>query len=312
MVIIEDSFKQRFEEDTYIALGSFDGLHIGHMSLINKTIKLAKKNNAKSMIFTFKNHPLMTINTELAPKLIMDNNSKINVLKSLGVDIINMVDFNKDFMKMTPEDFVINLVSSYKAKGIIVGFNYRFGYKNQGDVELLKKMSKNLGFTVQVIDPVKSKGNIVSSSFIRNIISDEGDIKKANKLLTRPFMIEGAVVKGKQLGRTLGFPTVNLDYDKKFLLPRGGVYYTVVEYKKRMFKGITDVGYNPTTEDNKLSIETHILDFNENIYGEKIKVYFLERMREEKKFNSLNELVEQLKKDKLYAAKQKLEISFKN
>lgn len=312
MVIIEDSFKQHFNDNTYIALGSFDGLHIGHMSLINKTIKLAEKHKTKSMIFTFKNHPLMTINPELAPKLIMDNNSKIDVLKNLGVDIINTVDFDKEFMKMSPEDFVINLVKCYRAKGIIVGFNYRFGYKNHGDVELLKNMSENYGFTLNIIEPVKFKGHIVSSSFIRSIIADEGDIKKANKLLTRPFMMQGTVIKGKQLGRTLGFPTVNLDYDKKFVLPRGGVYYTAVQYKDTIFKGITDVGYNPTTEDNKLSIETHMLDFNKEIYGENIKVYFIERMRDEKKFHSLHELVEQLKKDKMYAIKQKIEISFKN
>lgn len=309
MVIIEDNFKQHFAEETYIALGSFDGLHIGHMSLINKTIRLAKRHNANSMVFTFKNHPLRTINPELAPKLIMDNNSKINVLKNLGLDIINMVEFDKSLMKIAPEDFVINLISCYNAKGIIVGFNYRFGYKNRGDVRLLKKMGKVHGFTVHVMEPVKFKGQVVSSSFIRNIIADEGDIKKANKLLTRPFAMEGVVIRGKQLGRTLGFPTVNLDYDKRFVLPRGGVYYTIVEYKNRIYRGITDVGYNPTTEDNKLSIETHILDFNENVYGEKIKVYFLERMREEKKFDSISELGEQLKKDKLYAAKQKLEIS---
>jgi riboflavin kinase/FMN adenylyltransferase len=173
-------------------------------------------------------------------------------------------------------------------------------------------MSKHYGFSLNVIEPVKFRGHVVSSSFVRNIISDEGDMKKVNKLLTRPFMLQGVVIKGKQLGRTLGFPTVNLDYDKKFVIPKGGVYYTIVEYKKRIFKGITNVGYNPTTQDNKLSIETHILDFNKDIYDEYIKVYFIERIRDEKKFNSIHELAEQLKKDKLYAIKKNLEINFKN
>jgi riboflavin kinase/FMN adenylyltransferase len=312
MIILEDSFTGYLDNGTYIALGSFDGLHIGHMSLISKTVKLAEKNNAKSMVFTFRNHPLMTINPEVSPKLIMDNNSKLEVLENSGLDIISMVDFNKSFMRMSPEDFVINLVKHYKAKGLVVGFNYRFGYKNLGDVELLKKMSNAYDFSLNIIEPVKYKGQIVSSSFIRSIIVDEGDMKKVNKLLVRPFVIQGTVIKGKQLGRTLGFPTVNLDYHKRLVIPKGGVYYTAVEYEGRTFKGITDVGYNPTTEDNKLSIETHILDFNEDIYGKDIKVYFIERIRDEKKFDSLHELAEQLKKDKIYAMKQKLEINFKN
>ena len=310
MIILEDSFTGDLDNGTYIALGSFDGLHIGHMSLISKTVKLAEKNNAKSMVFTFRNHPLMTINPEASPKLIMDNNSKLEVLENSGLDIINMVDFNKSFMRISPEDFVINLVKHYKAKGLVVGFNYRFGYKNLGDVELLKKMSNAYDFSLNIIEPVKYKGQIVSSSFIRSIIVDEGDMKKVNKLIVRPFMIQGNVVKGKQLGRTLGFPTVNIDYNKRYVLPKGGVYYTAVEYKGRIFKGITNVGYNPTTHDNKLNIETHISDCNEDIYNEHIKVYFIERIREEKKFNSLHELAEQLKKDKIYAMKQNLEINF--
>jgi riboflavin kinase/FMN adenylyltransferase len=312
MIVMEDNFKEYLQQDTYIALGSFDGLHIGHMSLINKTIKLAKKNNAKSMVFTFKDHPLATINAELAPKLIMDNNTKLKVLESAGLDIINMVGFNKDFMKLNPEDFIINLVSHYRLKGLIVGFNYRFGYKNLGDVELLKKMSKALGFSLNIVEPVKFKSQIVSSSIIRSIICDEGDIKKVNKMLTRPFMMQGAVIKGKQLGRKLGFPTSNLDYDKRFVIPRGGVYYTIVEYNKNLFRGITNIGYNPTVNDNKLGIETHILDFDEDIYDKNIKIYYIDRIRDEKKFNSLQELIDQLKKDKAFARKQKLEINFKN
>lgn len=312
MIVMEDNFKNHLKQNTYIALGSFDGLHIGHMSLINKTIKLAQKNNAKSMVFTFKDHPLATINPELAPKLIMDNNTKLKVLKSSGLDIINMVSFNSDFMKLSPEDFIINLVSYYRPKGLIVGFNYRFGYKNLGDIELLKKMSKNLGFSLNVVEPVKFKGHIVSSSIIRSIICEEGDMKKTNKILTRPFMMQGTVIKGKQLGRTLGFPTANLNYDKRFVIPRGGVYYTIVEYNEKLFRGITNVGYNPTVNDNKLAIETHILDFNENIYDNKIKVYYIDRIRDEKKFNSLQELMDELKKNKAFAKKQKLELNLKN
>ncbi|WP_333859166.1 bifunctional riboflavin kinase/FAD synthetase [Clostridium sp.] len=312
MIVIEDNFERHFMKSTYIALGSFDGLHLGHMSLINKTIKLAKSNGAKSMVFTFKNHPLSTINPDLAPKILMDTECKVNVLRNAGLDIINMANFNREFMKIHPEDFVIHLLNNYRAKGIIVGFNYRFGYKNLGDVSLLKKMSKNYKFSLNVIDSVKYKGQVVSSSIIRTLISDEGDMKKVNKLLTRPFAIQGKVIHGKHLGRKLGFPTINLDYDKKFIIPKGGVYYTIVQLDNGIFKGITNVGYNPTTCDNRLSIETHILNFNEDAYGKNAKIHFIERIRDELKFNGLSELANQLKKDKLYASKKKLQINFKN
>lgn len=305
MLIYEDNFNLELDAKTYIALGSFDGLHLGHMRLINKTIELAKSNNTKSMVFTFKNHPLTIINEEIAPKLIISNGMKSSLLEKAGIDILNFSIFDEEFMKISPEDFIYNMVKHYNAKGFIVGFNYRFGYKNLGDVELLKELSQKLNFDICVVDPVKINNEVVSSSKIRHLIS-EGDITKANYFLTRPFMLEGNVIKGKQLGRQIKFPTVNLDYDKKFILPRGGVYYTVVEYENKMYKGITNIGYNPTVKDKKLSIETHILDFEKDIYGEFVKVYFYKRMRDEKKFDSLELLVEQLKLDKEYAKKQSL------
>ncbi|MCY6372521.1 bifunctional riboflavin kinase/FAD synthetase [Clostridium ganghwense] len=309
MIIYEDNFNIKLKEKTYIALGSFDGLHLGHMSLINKTIELAKKNKCKSMVFTFKNHPLTIINKEMVPKLVVNNDTKSKLLKNIGIDIVNYADFNGNFMRIPPEDFILNMIECYNAQGIIVGFNYRFGYKNLGDVELLEKLSTKFGFEVYIIKPVELNGEIISSSKIRHLIS-EGDIERANDFLTRPFMLEGEVIKGKQLGRKLHFPTVNLDYNKKFVLPRGGVYYTIVEYNGNEYKGITNIGYNPTVKDNKLSIETHILDFNKDIYGQSIKLFFLKRIRDEKRFNSLKELSDQLAKDKYYAKEQKNNLHF--
>ncbi|MGY0372069.1 bifunctional riboflavin kinase/FAD synthetase [Clostridium sp. JNZ J1-5] len=303
MIVYEDNFKINLEDKTYIALGSFDGLHLGHMSLINKTIELAAKDNAKSMIFTFKNHPRTIINEEMAPKLIISNNVKTKLLEDIGIDILNYAEFNEEFMKITPEEFISNMLKHYNAKGFIVGFNYRFGYKNLGDVELLEKLGKKLGFIVHILNPVKVNGEIISSSKIRHLIS-EGDITKANYFLTRPFMLEGKVIKGKQLGRKISFPTINLDYDKKFILPRGGVYFTIVEYDNKKYKGITNIGYNPTVKDKKLSIETHILDFNKDVYGETMRIYFYKRIRDEKKFESIEQLACQLAKDKDYAKNQ--------
>ncbi|WP_315114854.1 bifunctional riboflavin kinase/FAD synthetase [uncultured Clostridium sp.] len=312
MDIIEDNMLKRFKWNTYIALGSFDGLHLGHSKLINKAIELAKKNGGKSMVYTFKNHPLSTINKDLVPKLLMDINQKKKVLDKMGLDYLNLVNFDEKFMKMCPEEFIYNIVSEFNAKGIIVGFNYRFGYKNLGDVEFLEELSKKYKFQLYVVRPIKYKKEIVSSSHIRHIISDNGDMVKAKVMLTRPYSISGIVIKGKQLGRVLGFPTVNLSYDKGYIIPRGGVYFTLVEYEGDFYKGITNVGYNPTVEDGKLSIETHIIDFNKEIYGKDIRIHFIHRIRDEKKFNSLEELTHRISEDKKYVIKQNLELIIKS
>ncbi len=308
MIVLQDNFDSKLNFKTYIALGSFDGLHIGHMSLINKTLELSKYNNVKSMVYTFNNHPLSIINKDKVPKLLMDNESKLNIFDKIGIDIVNLVDFNIDYMKIVPEQFVINMLEFYNAAGIIVGFNYKFGYKNAGDVSLLEKLGKRLNFELIVMDSVMYNDNVVSSSRIRNLISD-GNIAEANKMLFQPFMLKGKVIKGKQLGRKLGFPTVNLQYNTEFILPATGVYYTTIEYNGLFYKGITSVGYNPTVEpiNIKISIETYILDFNKNIYDENIKVYFIERMRDEIKFDRLEDLIRQLEKDKFYAESQVLQ-----
>lgn len=309
MIVLEDKFNTKIEYRTYVALGSFDGLHQGHIGLINKTIELAKSNNAKSMIYTFKNHPLTVLNKDAAPKLIMRNDAKLELLEELGVDIVNLVPFDTEHMMIPAELFISKLVECYNVEGIIVGFNFKFGYKNSGDVNLLKSLSEKYGFTLHIIDSITKDGEVVSSSNIREQIKN-GEVEAANKLLLKPYMLEGRVTKGKQLGRVLGFPTANLEYDSNFIIPNRGVYYTIVKYKSKLYKGITNVGYNPTVGDINqiLTIETYILDFQSNIYEEYIKVYFIKKLRDEMKFNSLEELISQLKRDKGYAEKQNLEI----
>lgn len=308
MIILEDNFKSKLDYKTYIALGSFDGLHLGHMELVSKTLQLSKDSNLKSMIYTFKNHPLTVINKDKVPKLLMSNETKLSILERLGIDIVNLVNFDTDYMKISPEAFINNMVEFYNLKGLIVGFNYRFGYKNSGDIELLRKYSEKLGFELHIIDSVTYDGEVVSSSRIRNLISS-GKVQEANEMLVSPYMLSGRIIKGKQLGRTIGFPTANLEYDKNFQLPGTGVYYTAVNCNDKLYKGITSVGYNPTVDplNDTISIETYILDFNKDIYGENIDLYFLNKIREEATFPSLELLVNQLKLDKAYAEMQNLE-----
>ncbi|UZW12325.1 bifunctional riboflavin kinase/FAD synthetase [Clostridium pasteurianum] len=308
MIILQDNFKMKLKYNTFIALGSFDGLHKGHMTLINKVLKLSKSNNnSKSMVNTFANHPLTIIDKTKVPKLIMDNDTKAEILDELGIDLVNFALFNQEIMKMSPEDFVTSMIKCYNPVGIVVGFNYRFGNKNLGDVELLKKFSEIYNFKLYVINPIEYNDNVISSTRIRTAIS-EGKIEDVNHMLLKPYMLKGKVMYGKRLGRTIGFPTANLDYNKDFVIPKGGVYYTLVKYENKVYKGITNIGTNPTVGENELTIETHILNFDDNIYNKNIKVYFIDRIREEKKFNSLEELKKQLERDKKFADLRNIEI----
>jgi riboflavin kinase/FMN adenylyltransferase len=249
MKVIEDNFSKILETPSVIVLGSFDGIHSGHRTLINSARKLADKikkdqhiKDIEVMVCTFKNHPLSVVNKEICPKLVMSNEEKSILFEKLKVDIVNFMEFNKEFMSISPDEFIKNLKKYYNVKGIVVGFNYRFGYKNLGDVEILKKYSEILDYQLFVVNPVTVDGEVVSSSAIRHNLQ-EGNIEKANKFLDRPFMLKGYIIKGKQIGRTIGFPTVNLNYDKSFVVPKGGVYGTIVEYKNNFYKGITNIGY---------------------------------------------------------------------
>ncbi|WP_297992154.1 bifunctional riboflavin kinase/FAD synthetase [uncultured Clostridium sp.] len=300
MLIYDNKAFNEESKNNYIALGSFDGLHLGHLSLIEKAKDLAVKNNGKSIIFTFKNHPRKFLNTTNKIQLIMTNEEKIDILQNEEVDIIAFKAFDEKIMKMMPDEFIRWLCKSYNVKGIIVGFNFKFGYKNLGDVETLEKFQKEYKYKLYVMKPYTMQDEIISSTSIRKELLD-GNVKKAFNMLSRPYMLSGKVIDGKKLGRTIGFPTANLEINKEKVIPKKGVYYTNVKIDEKTFKGITSVGNNPTVNGQELTLETYILNFNEDIYGKEIKVYFIDRIRDEIKFNNINELVAQLKKDKKFA-----------
>ncbi len=280
MLIYDNKAFNEESKNNYIALGSFDGLHLGHLSLIEKAKDLAVKNNGKSIIFTFKNHPRKFLNTTNKIQLIMTNEEKIDILQNEEVDIIAFKAFDEKIMKMMPDEFIRWLCKSYNVKGIIVGFNFKFGYKNLGDVETLEKFQKEYKYKLYVMKPYTMQDEIISSTSIRKELLD-GNVKKAFNMLSRPYMLSGKVIDGKKLGRTIGFPTANLEINKEKVIPKKGVYYTNVKIDEKTFKGITSVGNNPTVNGQELTLETYILNFNEDIYGKEIKVYFIDRIRDE-------------------------------
>ena len=300
-MIIKDTYLKEIQNsDNYIALGSFDGLHLGHLSLIHKVCNEAKKNGGKSIVYTFENHPRALLNKNDAPKLLMDNNEKAQILELYGVDMIYFQEFNHEFMKMTPKAFIEFLINKFNAKGLVVGFNYKFGYKNMGDIKLLRELQKEYGFELFIIEPYKYKGEVISSTRIRQCL-EKGQVYEAYEMLSHPFKLSGEVMHGRKIGRTIGFPTANLNYNKNFILPAIGVYYTNVKVNNSIYKGITSVGNNPTVEGKSLTIETYILDFNEDIYNKNIEIFFVKKIRDEKKFNGIEQLKNQLEKDKSFA-----------
>lgn len=306
MIVLESSNEDKFDNKSYIALGNFDGLHKGHMSLINRVVDEALLNSCKSIVYTFTNHPLSVAAPERMPKLIMDNKQKIHLLKTSGVDIVALIDFTLEYMKTSPEDFVIHLKRDFNAVGLVVGFNYKFGYKNEGDVELLKELCKKHDLSLNVMEALEDEKGLISSTRIRGLIS-EGKIIEANELLLEPYMLRGKVIEGKKNGKLMGFPTANMSYDDAYLIPKDGVYYTNVLIKGNLYRGITSVGTNPTiSEGNPRTIETYILDFDENIYGEELQLYFIEWMRDMIKYPGKDELIDQLRLDNNYAATRPL------
>lgn len=308
MIVINNYSEKILESDNYVALGSFDGLHKGHLALINKALEVAEKKKGKSMVFTFKNHPRSFIYKNFSTNLIMENEKKIEILKDKKVDILCFKDFDVEFMKLSPEEFIKLLVEKYNVKGIVVGFNYKFGYKNLGNVELLTEFKQKFGYELYVIDKYLYDGDVISSTRIRKLIL-EGEVSEAMEMLSRPYSLIGKVVHGRKIGRTMGFPTANLDVNKNSILPKIGVYYTNVKVNNNLYKGITNIGNNPTVDGKKITIETYILDFDKDIYGEYMEVNFIKKIRDMKKFNDLKELKEELERNKEFARNQKLYIS---
>lgn len=297
MKIIEIDLNYIADEDSVIALGNFDGVHKGHMELINRAVKNAKTLNIKSSLLLFNEH---TDNLVKVGKkdIITTNQTKFEIIEDLGVDIIYLINFTREFMSYTPIMFLKDfLADNLKIKGIVVGYDYTYGYKKSGDVDFLNK-NKDLFNSVDVIDQISSHGVKISSTLIRSLI-EEGKLKEANELLSRPYKLIGEIIHAKGLGKKMGYPTANLKLIDNFVIPRFGVYDTDIIINGERFRASTNIGTNPTVEHDGIKIEAHILDFNRDIYGEIVELELLDFVRPELKFDSIEELFEQIAKDVL-------------
>ena len=281
---------------TAVTIGNFDGLHMGHQKLIEKTKEISKTKNIQSVMLTFSNHPITYLFNKKV-EIIMSNQKKYDLAQEMGIENIVAIPFDMDIYNMSAEEFVKNvLVSKLKVEDVIVGHDSRIGKDRTGDVDTLRELGDKYGFGVHVIEPVMMDNMRISSSYIRTLLQ-HGEVDKASKFMTRPHMVRGLVVHGKKLGRTLGFPTVNIKPLDHIVLPLTGVYFTKILVGEKLYYGATNVGNNPTIKDKPFSVETHILDFDREIYDEEVTVYFLERIRDELKFSSVEMLKKQMTLD---------------
>ena len=309
MQVIHSTDKNNcFNAKTGVGLGNFDGLHIGHMALINTLIREAQLNNLCSVVYTFTRHPENILRKKLITPLLLTEQKKIELLSEINLDCLYFDDFNEEFSRLSPEDFVKKvLIDKLNIKLAVVGYDYRFGYMGQGDVEFLKELGKKYGFRVVVIPPIKCANEVISSTRIRQSII-KGELETSYKLLGRNYSITAEVVSGRRIGNTIGFPTANIHPERFLVLPANGVYITKTLLDGKLYNSMTNVGYNPTFEDVKeKTVETHIIDFNQDIYGKKIEVFFLKKIRDEKKFESVELLKQQISKD-MQTTREYLEI----
>ena len=277
-----------------LTIGNFDGVHKGHLSLFDKVKERAGAIGGQSAVMTFEPHPIRIVKPGNGPPLITPTHQKLSLMSDAGIDVIFCLPFTLEFAAVSAHDFVQDiLVDKIGVKEIVVGYDYTFGHKRQGNITFLREMGEKLGFTVHEVKPIRLDDTLVSSTSIRNLVQ-EGNLPEAKKLLGRDYQISGTVIKGKNRGgRLLGFPTANLKLIDE-LVPKRGVYAVTVIIDGKSVYGVTNIGFNPTFGDNALSVETHLLDFSQDLLGKTIKVNFLQNLRDEKTYNNIQELSDQI------------------
>ncbi len=278
-----------------IALGNFDGVHIAHREIIEKCRDYAKNNDIQSGILLFENHTQTVIDNKKF-KVLSPLSEKIEMIKELGVDFVFIKQFDDATMKMTKEDFFEFLITKMKAKALFAGYDYTFGYKALGKSKDLLEMGEENGVYVEITDEIEIFDKPISSTAIREMVK-LGETEKIKKYLGRSYCVSGIVEKGKQNGTKMGIPTANLKYDADKLLPSDGVYLGEFIINKNSYKSLINIGKNPTFDADKRTLEVHIPDFCENIYGKEVKVLFDKKIRDEIKFKTPEELTKQIKND---------------
>lgn len=300
MIEITDISQFSSHKGTVVTIGTFDGVHLGHQKIIKKLVEFAKKNDLLATIFTFFPHPRTVVQHDDDLKLIQTLSEKKNVLQSLGIDLLIVCPFNESFSKISAEEFVRELlVNRLNVKRVIIGYDHRFGYNRSANIDDMKRFGEKYNFEVEEIPAQEINDISVSSTKIR-IALNQGNVETAWKYLGSPFSINGKVVHGLKIGRTIGFPTANIQIEETYkIIPKDGIYLVFSIFENKKVYGMMSIGKNPTIEGKGKTIEVHFFDFQKDIYGHFIQIYFLTYLRDEKKFESVSELQKQLKKDEI-------------
>jgi riboflavin kinase/FMN adenylyltransferase len=284
---------------TVLTLGVFDGLHLGHQLIIGTVVERARECNAIPTVITFDPHPRAVLHPESAPPLLQTFDQKIEAFGVLGIEQTIVVRFTRSFAQIGAEDFLRDIVRDrLRAVEVYLGLGFAFGRDREGNIDLLRKVSEQLGFRADEAPEVRLRGQRISSSRIRQLLA-EGRVNLARRMLGRPYGVEGRVVRGEERGRTLGFPTANLQPENR-VIPRGGVYVTATLIEGEWRRSVTNIGTRPTFENDSTqsSVETHVMNWTGNLYGDVVRVRFLHRLRAERKFASIEELKDQISQDR--------------
>ena len=285
-----------------LTVGSFDGVHLGHLKVISRLNEIARQNEGESVIFTFSPHPRLVLNPDAKLRLLSPLDEKIALLEQSGVRHLIVFPFTKTFAELSYTDFVrLILVGQLNIDSLVIGYDHKFGKDRKGDFEMLKNLSLAFNFKLEKLDALLSDNVNVSSTKIRDSLQ-EGNIEKANQYLGYTFSLTGTVVEGQKLGRKIQFPTANIEVsDSHKIIPGFGVYAVLIDIEGTSYRGMLNIGTRPTIIQNipRLSIETHIFNFDQNIYKKKVTIRFITKIREEKKFASIDSLRAQLEKDKI-------------
>lgn len=301
MLTIRNTRHFRIEKPTIVTIGTFDGVHLGHQKILGRLQQLKKQYELNTVVLTFEPHPrkiLFPEQTDL--KLITLIDEKLNLLETYGVDVTVVYPFDKQFSNIESQEYIKDiLLKSLKVKYLVIGYDHKFGKNRSGDIGVLKQFSNSLGYQVEEINALDIDNISISSSKIRQAL-EHGNIQLANNYLGHHFFLYATVIPGKQLGRTIGYPTANLKIESSDkLIPKIGVYFVEVVIDSSSYFGMMNIGYNPTTDnDRNIKMEVHIFDFSTDLYGTSIRVNFIEYLRDEMKFNSLDELTNELHEDK--------------
>ena len=304
MQVFENILEYKPSRESIVTIGTFDGVHIGHRKIITDMVAKGEKENLLSILLTFFPHPRMVLQKDSNIKMIDTINEKKKIFKKLGVEVLIIQPFTKDFSRMSAIKFTRDiLVNSLKVSKLMIGYDHRFGRNREATVKTLKSFGLDYNFKVDEIPAQDIESISVSSTKVRKAIRS-GDFKLVNKFLSRPFNLSGKIIKGDELGRKIGYPTANLKIFEKYKLkPPNGVYLTRTKLKKQTYFGMMNIGIRPTISAKNNQIETHLFDFNGNLYGHEMTLEILEKIREEKKFKSIEKLKIQLDVDKKHCQK---------